>query len=177
MPRKILQRLLPDPRKILARRELRFLGTLLDDPFLLHLNRRSVAGACAVGLFVAFIPIPAQMLLAAALAILLRVNLVLSVVLVWITNPITMPAMFYFCYRLGAWIMGARVRAVPFEPTLEWFWSELGVIWQPFLLGCFISGLVSAGLAYGAVQLLWRLHVVRALQRRRARRACRSLEE
>lgn len=174
MPRKILQRLLPDPRKILARRELRYLGALLDDPFLLHLNRRSVAGACAVGLFVAFIPVPVQMLVAAALAILLRVNLVLSVILVWITNPLTMPAIFYFCYRLGAWLMDAPVRAVPFEPTLEWFWGELGVIWQPFLLGCLLSGIASAALAYSVVQLLWRLHVVRALQRRRARRRCQS---
>jgi uncharacterized protein (DUF2062 family) len=174
MPRKLLKRLLPDPRAFHARRELRYFGRLLEDPFLFHLNRRSVAGACALGLFVAFIPIPAQMLLSAALAILLRVNLVLSVMMVWITNPITMPAIFYFCYLVGAQLTGASASAVPFEPSIEWFWQELGWIWQPFLLGCFLVGSVASASAYGLVQLVWRLHVVRSLRKRKARRESRE---
>jgi uncharacterized protein (DUF2062 family) len=170
MPRKFLKRLLPDPHSFRTRRELRFLGKLLDDPFLLHLNRRSVAGACALGLFVAFIPVPGQMLIAAALAILIRVNLVLSAVTVWITNPITMPPIFYFCYRLGARVLGEHARSVPFEPSLQWFWQELAVIWQPLLLGCLLLGAAAALLGYVSVQLLWRLHVVQALRSRRLRR-------
>lgn len=169
MPRKILQRFLPDPAALRSRRELRFLGGLLDDPFLLHLNRRSVAGACALGLFVAFIPVPGQMPIAALLAILLRVNLVLSVAMVWTTNPITMPPIFYFCYRVGSWLLGNTERE-PFQLTLEWFWLELGIIWQPFLLGCFVVGTIAAALAYTLVQLLWRLHVIRAVRHRRSRR-------
>lgn len=169
MPRKILQRFLPDPAALRSRRELRFLGGLLDDPFLLHLNRRSVAGACALGLFVAFIPVPGQMPIAALLAILLRVNLVLSVAMVWTTNPITMPPIFYFCYRVGSWLLGNAERE-PFQLTLEWFWLELGIIWQPFLLGCFVVGTIAAALAYTTVQLLWRLHVIRAVRHRRSRR-------
>jgi uncharacterized protein (DUF2062 family) len=169
MPRKILQRFLPDPATLRSRRELRFLGGLLDDPFLLHLNRRSVAGACALGLFVAFIPVPGQMPIAALLAILLRVNLVLSLAMVWTTNPITMPPIFYFCYRVGSWLLGNAERE-PFQLTLEWFWLELGIIWQPFLLGCFVVGTIVAALAYTLVQLLWRLHVMRTARRRRSRR-------
>jgi uncharacterized protein (DUF2062 family) len=169
MPRKILQRYLPDPATLLSRRELRFLGGLLDDPFLLHLNRRSVAGACALGLFVAFIPVPGQMPIAALLAILLRVNLVLSVAMVWTTNPITMPPIFYFCYRVGSWLLGNAERE-PFQLTLEWFWLDLGIIWQQFLLGCFVVGTMAAALVYTTVQLLWRLHVMRAVRHRRSRR-------
>jgi len=55
----------------------------------------------AVGLFCAFVPLPIQMLLAAAAAIIFRVNLPISVGLVWITNPVTIPPMFYFCYKVG----------------------------------------------------------------------------
>lgn len=170
MPRKFLKRYLPDPKALLARRELRHLGKLLEDPYLLHLNRWSVAGGAALGLFVAFIPLPGQMLIAAALAIYFRVNLVISVVMVWVTNPLTMPPIYYFCYRVGSWILGPPEGARPFQPRIEWFWEELNVIWQPFLLGSLLMGLLSAGLAYGVVQMLWRLHIVRAVRRRRDRR-------
>jgi len=170
MPRKFIQRFFPEPATLRNRRELRFLGTLLDDPFLFHLNRHSVAGACALGLFVAFIPVPGQMLIAALLAILLRVNLVLSVAMVWTTNPLTMPPIFYFCYRVGSWVMDKHPERMPFTLTLEWFWQELGVIWQPFLLGCFIVGISISALAYLMVNLLWRLSVIRAMRRRRKRR-------
>lgn len=169
MPRKLIRRLLPDASTLRARRELRFLGRLLDDPYLLHLNRRSVAGACALGLFVAFIPAPGQMAIAALLAILLRVNLIISVAMVWTTNPITMPPIYYFCYRVGTMLLGTKERA-PFQLTLEWFWHELGSIWQPLLLGCLVVGTIVAALAFLTVHLLWRLFVIRAYQQRRQRR-------
>src|SRR5690606_10395572 len=169
MPRKFLKRLLPDQQRFKTRQELRFLGRLLDDPFLLHLNRHSVAGACALGLFVAFIPVPCQMAIAGLLAILFRVNLVLSVISVWLTTPVSLPPIFYFCYRVGSRILGSTERA-PFVLSLEWFWHELGTIWQPLLLGCLVVGSIVSALAYLSVSLIWRLHVALAVRRRRNRR-------
>ncbi|MDN5848735.1 MAG: DUF2062 domain-containing protein [Nitrococcus sp.] len=132
MPRQFLKQHLPNVDKVLARRELRPLGRLLDDPYLLHLNRRSVAGGVACGLFVAFIPLPGQMLMAAMLAILLRANLVISVALVWITNPITMPPFFYLSYIVGTWVIGSPVTIhFGFEPTVHWFWAQFARIWNP----------------------------------------------
>ncbi|MFW6343056.1 MAG: DUF2062 domain-containing protein, partial [Halothiobacillaceae bacterium] len=80
---------------------MRVFGSRLQDGNLWHLNRRSVSGGVAVGLFSAFVPIPFQMVLAAGLAILLRVNLPLSVVLVWITNPITIVPLLWVANRIG----------------------------------------------------------------------------
>ncbi|MDZ7809874.1 MAG: DUF2062 domain-containing protein [Arhodomonas sp.] len=145
------------------------MGRLLEDPFLLHLNRRSVAGAVAVGLFTAFLPLPGQMAIAAALAILIRVNLVLAVALVWISNPLTIPPMFYFSYMVGTWLIGTPVFHTGFEPTLAWFWNEMAVIWKPLLLGSLATGVVAALAGYGAVQLLWRLYIIAHLRRRRRR--------
>lgn len=177
MPRRFIRRYLPDIQVLRQKRGMRFLGRLLDDPNLLHLNRRSVAGGVAVGLFVAFIPVPMQMTIAALIAIALDVNLVLSVALVWVSNPITMPALFYFGYIVGTWMIGPPVFHTGFEPTLHWFWTELSAIWKPLFLGCMSVGAVLAMAAYGLVNLLWRLAVMQALQRRRRRRANRSVAD
>ena len=48
--------------------------------------------------------------------------------------------------------------------------GELTAIWQPFLLGCFVLGTVSAVLGNMLIRLLWRLHVVRYLKRKRLKR-------
>lgn len=144
-------------------------GSLLNEPNLWHLNRRSAAGAFAVGLFCAFVPIPFQMVLAATLAILFRVNLPISVALVWITNPLTMAPIFYFAYRMGAWLLGQPVQAELTLPTMEQFWNGLNSIWGPLLLGSFILSSVSAICGYLLIRGLWRLYVVRQWRNKRLR--------
>jgi uncharacterized protein (DUF2062 family) len=167
MPKKFIQRWLPDPRRLRARRSLRLFGRWLDHANLWALNRRSASGACAVGLFWAFIPSPTQMLPAAACAIALRVNLPLSVALVWVANPFTMPPMFYFNYRLGAWLLGAPARPFVFEPSWAWLMQELGAIWPPLLLGSVMAATVAALAGYAGMQAFWR----RRMRRARARTA------
>jgi uncharacterized protein (DUF2062 family) len=156
MPRRVFKRYMPDPESIRANKSLRFLGKLLHDPNLWHLNRHSVARAMAVGLFAAFIPLPMQMLLAASLAVPVRGNLPISVGLVWLTNPITMPPVFYCTYKLGAWILGVPPMLLPDELTWEWISGELATLWQPFLLGSLVAGLGLGVLAYNLTMLYWR---------------------
>lgn len=145
-------------------------GKLLHDPNLLHLNRRSVSGAFFIGLFMAFVPLPTQMIFAAAAAIWWRVNLPLSVALVWITNPVTIPPMFYFAYKVGAWTLDQPVQEWNFELSWDWLASELADKWEPFLLGCLICAVVSGVLGYILVRLIWRLHIVKQWSERKKRR-------
>lgn len=169
MARKIIKRFFPDHNTVRKHKHLKCFGQLLHDPNIWHLNRRSVSGAFAIGLFVAFVPIPFQMLLAAAVAIFVRVNLPIAVSLVWISNPITMPPMFYFAYKMGAWLLHVPTHAFNFELSFDWLLSELGAIWQPFLFGCFILGLISAVFCFLLVRILWRLHIFQYIKKRRLR--------
>ncbi len=166
MTRKIIRRYLPDAAQMRTHPRLRLFSRWLRSANLWHLNCRSVPGAVAVGLFWAFIPSPTQMLPAAATAIALRVNLPLSVALVWIANPFTMAPMFYFNYRVGTWLLDRPERAFSFELSWDWLTRELSALWQPLLLGSCVAATYAAVLGYFGMRALWRLQVVRAWKHR-----------
>lgn len=167
MPKKFVQRYMPSHDKVMNNKYLKIFGYLLRDPNLFHINRRSVAGAFAVGLFCAWMPVPFQMVLAAAAAIPARVNLIISVSLVWISNPLTMPPLFYFAYRLGGLVLGVEPNGFNFELSFTWLANGLLAIWQPFLLGCLIMAVSSAIIGYTTIRLLWRWKIVRRWEQRK----------
>lgn len=167
MAKHLIKRLIPDHETVRNHRHLQIFGSLLHDPNLWHLNRRSAAGAFGVGLFMAFVPVPFQMLLAAGAAIALRVNLPLSVALVWVTNPLTMPALFYFAYLVGSLFLGHPTEAL--ELSGASLMECLNDIWAPFLLGCLICGSVTSVAGYFGIRGLWRWHLVQHLKQRRKR--------
>ncbi|MEN8178372.1 MAG: DUF2062 domain-containing protein [Pseudomonadota bacterium] len=174
MPKHFIKRITPNREDIRKQKHLRIFGELLHDANLWHINRRSSAGAFAIGLFMAFVPVPFQMVLAAGAAIVFRVNLPLSVVLVWITNPLTIPPMFFFAYTVGTWFLGVPPSAGNFDFSLDWFRNGgLDGIWAPFLLGCLICGATFSVIGYSAIRGLWRLHAIRQWERRRQQRIAR----
>ena len=161
MPRHMLQRYLPDRRQIRDHKHLRVFGERLHDPNLWHFNRRSVAGALGVGVFISLLPIPGQMLVAAAAAIWLRLNLPLAVATVWITNPLTMPPIFYFNYKVGLWLLNSRPHFHFVNPSLDWLIEHARIIAAPLLLGSLIVGIVFGSLSYVAARVAWRCHILR----------------
>ena len=174
MRRAWISKYLPSRDKIRAHKALQPVRHLLLEPELWHLHRRSVGGAFFIGLFCAFMPVPFQMLLAALLAIFARCNLPIAVALVWITNPLTIGPMFFFAYKLGAWLVDVELTESRWEWSWQWLGTRFAAIWWPFLLGCLVCGWV-AGLTGAVVsRLLWRLHVIRRWQMRRERRRARS---
>jgi uncharacterized protein (DUF2062 family) len=169
MPKKLIQKYLPKSEVIKNHKNLQFLGDKLHDPNLWHLNRRSVSMATAVGLFVAWIPTPGQMAIAAMLALYLRSNLPISVALVWITNPLTMPPMFYFAYLVGLRALNQPLPSEGFEFSMDSVMSGLSQAWEPFLLGCLIIGIITSVVGYFGVKELWRHHVAKKWAARKAR--------
>ncbi len=169
MPRKLIKRLMPDHEVIKRQKALKVFGNVLYNPNLWCLNRRSASGAFAVGLFMAFVPLPSQMILAAGFAILMGVNLPLSVALVWISNPITMPVLFYFAYKIGALVLHVPPQPFHFELSKEYLVEQMSTIGPPFLLGCAICAVISAIIGYFGIRGLWRYSVVRRWQKRSIR--------
>jgi len=166
VPKKFSKRWMPDHEKIRNHKCLRCFGKLLHDPQLWHLSRHGVAKAFFIGLFCAMMPIPFQMVVAAAGAIWLQGNLPVSVSLVWLTNPLTMPPVFYVAYKVGAGLMQLPEQNFQFEASMEWAMHGMLMIWQPFLLGCVVMGLVFGVLGYYAIHCAWRSMVMRRWRHR-----------
>lgn len=160
---------MPDVNSIKENKFLSIFGALLHSPNLWHLNRTSVAKAFSIGLFVAFIPIPFQMVVAAGAAIFFNANLPLSVALVWLTNPITIPFIFFACYKTGELFMNPDSKLV-FEANLQWIMDSFAAIGPPFLLGCLILGAIFSLLGYVIVHSAWYYSVKRAWNNRKARK-------
>jgi len=167
MPRKIFKKYLPSTHDIKNNKHLSIFGTLLHSPELWHFSRKSIAKAFAIGLFVAWLPTPFQMVIAAGAAILFHSNLPISVALVWITNPFTMPPMFYAAYKVGAAILGVNEVAFEMELSFDWLLHGTLLIWKPFLLGCLIMAVFSSIAGYLGIQIFWRWKVLRSWKQRK----------
>ena len=163
----LIRRFSPSQHTVKNHKMLKVFGTMLHDPNLWLLNRRSAKGAFSIGLFCAFWPIPFQMALSAALAIPMRVNLPLAITTVWVSNPITMPPLFYCAYLVGSTVLGTEMSHFNFELSWAWLGQSLTTMGPAFLLGCLICSLVAGAIGYFSLELVWRWSVVKAWEERR----------
>jgi uncharacterized protein (DUF2062 family) len=100
------KRLLPTPEQVAASRWLRWLGPALLQPRLWHASRRGIALGVAIGVFFGFLIPLAQIPFSAAAAVALRANLPTAVAATLVTNPVTMPPVYYAAFKLGSMLLG-----------------------------------------------------------------------
>ena len=175
MPRKFFKKYLPSHESVRDNRHMARFGGFLRHPNLWHLNRHSVAGGVAVGMFSGLVPGPLQMLTAALLAVPLRVNLPVALATTLYTNPFTIGPLYVLAYVLGRLLIGGN--AAPLRPPPEMAWSQFGAsldafahwtlsMGMPLAVGLPVLALLLALLGYACVQIGWRIYVIRAWRRR-----------
>lgn len=185
MPKKFFRQLTGNAGALRNSRVLGPLGKRIHDPNLWHLNRHSVSRAFFVALFssITLMVFPCHMITAAFLAVWLRANLPISMSLVWLVNPFTIPPLAYTALRIGLWVLpGTHAKHIRELMHFDWeghgtvhdkimtFWHLFGRVWEPFMLGSFTLGLGTGISCYLLVQLFWRWHVIRSWNRRQAMR-------
>ncbi len=124
----------------------------------LAINRRMITRGIAIGLFWGFIPMPLQMLAVMAVTPFIRFNVPIAISMVWLSNPLTMPPMYYMEYLTGNLILG-RDGVENIELTLEWFSQNMGDIFIPLYVGTAFYSIVVSGLIYLIFNWLWILSV------------------
>ena len=185
MPRKFFRKFLPSHEAIRGHRHVARLGPLLHHPNLWHLNRKSVSGGVAAGLFAGLVPgsNPVQFAAAAILAVAFRVNLPVAVIVTLYTNPFTIVPLYVLAYGIGSLFFSGNQSVFSYPPAVDW--SRLGVsieayftwllaLGKPLALGLLVLAAGLAVVGYVTVQLAWRAHTILAWRRRKAKRAKRA---
>jgi uncharacterized protein len=179
VPRKYFRKYIPDADTVRSTRLVRFFGGWLQHPSLWCLNRRSVAGAVAIGLFAGLIPGPLQMLAALLLAVPLRKNIPVALAVTLYTNPFTIVPLYLLAYGYGRLMLGSNEtsKIEPFEMDWGDFWGSMDALWhwmlglgKPLAFGLPALALTLALLGYFIVELAWRAYVVSAWRARSRRR-------
>jgi uncharacterized protein (DUF2062 family) len=173
MPRKFFRRLSAPYRgnQRNAAWYLRPFQVLLAHPVYFSINRRSITGGLAVGLFIGVLPFVGHTPAAALAALLLRVNLPVAVLSVWLGNPLTYGPIFYGEYLLGALLLDYPPMALSLDLPLGELLTRLTDAWRPLWLGAIVSGLLLSGIGYLLSNAAWRLMTRWRLKHRAARRS------
>ncbi len=178
MPRRLLQKITPDPQALRSLWFLKPFAERLGDPQLWALHRRNVTWAFACGLAICFIPLPVHLASACAVALLWRLNLPVVCGTTFLLNPFSAMPVYYMAYRVGAALWPGPRQHFHFVASWHWFTHGLLPVWKPFLLGCLVCALVFFWLGWITLEVLWRCHVVSRYRSRPAHSAApRALQE
>jgi uncharacterized protein (DUF2062 family) len=184
MRRKLFRKYLPTHESISQNKYIARLGPRIQHHNLWHLNRRSVAGGVAAGLFAGLIPgsNPVQFLAAALLSLGFKVNLPISVVVTLYSNPFTIVPLYYGAFKLGQLVLlqGGNTELPPVTLDLQAMglrqWIPAAIDWlanlgKPLVVGVPLLAIALAALGYIVVDAAWRVRVRMEWRRRRLRRA------
>lgn len=182
MLRKYLRRVLPSHQTILDNRYIARFGSRLQHHNLWHLHRRSVAGGVAAGLFAGLIPgsNPVQFSAGAVLAIALKVNLPLAVLVTLYSNPFTIVPLYWVAFKLGQVVLMQDNGELPTvalglegKGFMEWIPTALhwlGSVGKPLLVGLPLLATLLALIGYFIIDWAWRFCVMWQWRQRRINR-------
>lgn len=125
----------------------------------LSVNRKAVTRGLLIGIFIGFIPMPFQMLVVIFMGIFVIFNVPLAISMVWLSNPFTMPFMYYLEYVTGNFILGRPLLQV--ELTMQWFHQNIDKIFLPLYVGTLFYSVTVSLSVYYIVNWLW-IHSVRS---------------
>ena len=141
-----------------------WLNQHLHDPQLWKWNKRTISKAFAIGLFCAFIPLPMHTLLAAILAVALSANILLSMALVWVNNPITMVPIYYFEYKLGSSLIGIEMDP-SFNFSISYLIDNLATATVAIWVGGLIISTLIGILGYASIISIYKYRALRRVKR------------
>jgi uncharacterized protein (DUF2062 family) len=135
-----------------------------------RLDRQSVARGVAVGIFFGILIPVAQIVFAVAVAIFIRANVAVAAASTLISNPLTFPFVYYFAFRIGAFLIGHDIDTPPVDVSVseaaaaqslevaKWYdtlFHWMRSVGPPLAMGVLFLALTSALVSFLLVHLCW----------------------
>jgi len=149
-------------RKLLRRKNNTKLNVFIDKYHIpreyLSANRKSISRGVYLGLFIGFIPMPMQILTIILFTPIFKFNVPIAISMVLLSNPITMPFMYYMEYQTGIYLLDIGELS-NIELTVDWFINNWDEIVFPLYIGTIPYSIFLSTLIYYIINILWILSV------------------
>lgn len=170
----------PNTRKSILRRFGHRVYRLCRSIVVIQDSPHRIAWGVAIGTFVAYLPIVGiQMIVGAIMCKLMRANILASIPMAWITNPLTIVPIYFGLFLLGGLATGDTMTYTEMQTLIKQIneagiWTMDGIsqtidligrIFLPLMIGGVVVGVINGVLFY-----MLTLKAVAAYQRRRSRR-------
>ena len=168
--KKLLHRMKLSPEHIQAGRIGKWLGKHGLNPDLWSFHRGPVARAVVAGLLPATSPfLGLHHFLAVFLAIVMRANVPVAVVVQTVNNPLTIPIYYTMAYHVGEVMLGRPAKyenhiaekikkldeTEGIRAKLRMLAGELAMVAVPLMVGCTVIGVVVSIAGYGLIYAIW----------------------
>jgi uncharacterized protein (DUF2062 family) len=145
----------------------------------LSINRKSISRGVLIGLFWGFIPMPMQMLAVLAITPFTKFNVPIAITMVWLSNPVTMPFMYYMEYQTGNYLLnleGIKDANFNFDFSISWFKENWSNFLYPLYVGTIPYSIGVSSLMYFSINKLW-IDSVKKEKSHRKKRFFKSLKK
>ncbi len=121
----------------------------------LSTSKKMISRGIFIGFFIALTPMPMQMLAVLAFTLIGKFNVPIALSLCWLTNPITMPIVYYIEYLTGSFFLGIEPLSV--DISIKWFNSHIKDILIPLYTGSLFYSILISTMGYQAIYYYWKI--------------------
>ena len=118
-------------------------------------DKNMIIKGISIGLFWGFIPMPGQMLGVIFTTFIFRFNVLVALMVVWFSNPITYPFVFYVEYLTGSFLLNKK-HLSNIELNTEWFVEHWNEIIISLYTGAFFYSIVSSLFVYFVFKIFYK---------------------
>ena len=156
---KKIRKKIPNHEVIFKNRFLKPFAVYFNKPCYWAITRKNVSFSIAIGVFAGLMPWPIQMLTAFILSYIFKVNLAISMITTFYTNPLTHLPLYYLAFKIGCFILGIDKSDTKLLITGD-FWIKDSFDWlmvhgKPLVLGVFVLGIILSLMSYILVRFIW----------------------
>jgi hypothetical protein len=128
-------------------------------------TKKMILRGIIIGFIIGVIPMPMQLATVLLITPFFKFNVPIAMFMCLLSNPLTMPIMYYIEYKTGALILSMEMLNV--EMTIEWFKNNFQNIIIPLYIGTLFFQITITPILYFITKKIWEKSVLNERNKRR----------